>query len=190
MKKQKLLNFFVLLLFSFALTACASKSQKQTFQTEQDTLAHDSFSARLIAAKELVAAENFKTKLLNGETFELLDQRGKVVILNIWATWCPPCVEEMPDLVDIHEKYQEEGLVILGVSIDKQGKSVVVPFVKKYNVTYPVTIDDGTIMSKYGPIIGIPTTYIIDKEGNLRYFATGAITKKELAPRVEKLLRE
>lgn len=187
---------FVFLLIAasalFLISCTRQQTNKQAVSASQlqDSLPHDPISARLIAATELTKAKDFKTELLNGETFRLSEHRGEVVILNIWATWCPPCIEEMPDLVDIYETYKDEGLIILGVSIDNQGRSVVVPFVEKYNITYPITIDDGTIMKKYGPTMGIPTTYIIGEEGYLRYFATGALTKQELKPRIEKLLNE
>lgn len=173
------------------MAGCSSNSNKPSFAARNNSgLPHDPLSARLIASSAPVKTKDFKTELLNGKTFHLYEHRGEIVILNIWATWCPPCVEEMPYLVDIYEKYKDEGLVILGVSIDKQGRSVVVPFVEKYNVTYPVTIDDGTIIKKYGPTLGIPTTYIIGEKGYLRYFATGALTKEELKPRIEKLLEQ
>ncbi len=182
---------FILLLFIF-VSGCASDQQKngkvKAVQTDAAALPHDPLSSKLIAAATIAKAEDFKTTLLSGKTFQLSEKRGKVVVLNIWATWCPPCVAETSDLVEVYQKYKDEGLIILGVSIDKQGRSVVVPFAEKYNISYPITIDDGTIMEKYGPVIGIPTTYIIGPKGNLRYFATGAITQKELEPRVKKLL--
>lgn len=150
----------------------------------------DPFSSPLYAAREVAPAEDFTAPLLNGETFRLSDQQGKVVLFNIWATWCAPCHQETPEFVDLYNDYKDEGLIILGVSIDEQGRSVVDPFVEKYDVNYPVIIDDGSIMDKYGPTMGIPTSYIIDKKGNLRYFAVGPLTLKELTPRIEDLLAE
>lgn len=188
------IGLFLLSVVVFAWS-CSSKQQNSNSGSSDakimaDNLPHDPFSSRLVAAKELVKAKDFKTKLLNGETFKLSAHQGKVIVLNIWATWCAPCVEEMPDLVDIYKTYHDQGLTIIGISVDKQGRSVVVPFVKKYDITYPISIDDGTIQKKYPPTMGIPTTYIIGKKGNLRYYAAGALTKKELKPRIEKLLAE
>lgn len=185
---KKALSFSFLVIIIIGCSSDNTDKQLPSVQF-QDNLPHDPYSSRLIAAAKPAQAKDFKTALLNGETFQLSSHKGEVVVLNIWATWCPPCVEEMPDLVDIHKKYNDRGLVILGVSIDEQGKSVVIPFIEKYNVTYPITIDDGTIMEKYGPTMGIPTTYIIGPKGYLCYFATGALTKKELKPRIEKLLK-
>lgn len=177
------------------LTACGGE-QKDSSQQVQNGKSErveqlDPASAPLYAAQKEAQAADFEVTLLSGETFRLSDQKGKVVLMNIWATWCPPCREETPDLVDLYEKYKDRGYVTLGVSIGKQGESVVRPFIKEYDVTYPMYIDsDGTVMDKYGPTMGIPTTYIIGKKGNLRYFAVGAVTKKELEPRIQKLLAE
>ncbi len=148
----------------------------------------DPYSAPLYPAQREAKARDFTVNLVNGEEFTLSEQEDKVVLLNIWATWCAPCHEETPDLVELYNKYKDQGLIVLGVSIDKQGESVVKPFMEKYDVNYPVVIDDGTIMDKYGPTMSIPTTYIIGRDGNLDYFAVGAITNKELEPRIRQLL--
>jgi peroxiredoxin len=172
--------------------SCSSGKQDKAQESAQlkDELPHDPYSAPLHSASNKAEAADFETELLNGETFRLADQRGKVVLLNIWATWCPPCEEETPELVNLYSEYKGRGVEFLGISIDEQGPSVVKPFVKKYDVNYPMTVDDGTFQEKYGPMMGVPTTYLIDKKGDLRYFATGAITRKELEPRLEKLLKE
>ena len=181
-------------LFVF-LTACGaeqSESPQQMQNSESERIERlDPASAPLHAAQNEAPATDFEVTLLSGEPFRLSDQKGKVVLINIWATWCPPCREETPDLVDLYEKYKDEGYVTLGVSIDEQGESVVRPFMEEYDVTYPMYIDtDGTVMDKYGPTMGIPTTYIIGRKGNLRYFAVGALTNKELEPRIKELLAE
>ncbi len=150
----------------------------------------DPYSAPLYPSKKKAPARDFEVTLTNGESFRLSDQEGKVVIMNIWATWCSPCHDEIPDFVDLYSEYRNEGLTILGVSIDEQGRSVVIPFMERYNVNFPIVIDDGTVMDKYGPTMGVPTSYIIDKAGNLRYFAVGPLTKKELKPKIERLLAE
>lgn len=195
---MKYLIFFGLVTF---LTACGAdlkqnrSSQEQVQNDENKTPQHverlDPYSAPLYRAQKEAPATDFKVTLLSGETFRLSEQKGKVVLMNIWATWCPPCRDETPDLVDLYEKYKDQGYVTLGVSIDEQGESVVRPFMEEFNVTYPMYIDtDGSVLGKYGPTMGIPTTYIIGRKGNLRYFAVGALTKKELEPRIKELLEE
>jgi len=182
------ISFFGVLLFSLFLTMGCSSESGDTAKKTEPLEQLDPYSARLYPAQKEAKARDFTVTQVNGETFSLSSHNGKVVMLNIWATWCAPCAEEMPDFVDLYEKYKEQGLVVLGVSIDKQGESVVKPFMEKFNVSYPVVIDRGTILDKYGPTMGIPTTYIIGREGNLEYFAVGALTKKELEPRLKELL--
>lgn len=188
------LSFLWAFLFIFLLIGCSSEKQKNDGSNAQlaaEPLERvDPYSAPLYPAKQKAQAQDFTVSLINGDSFQLSNYQGEVVLVNIWATWCAPCHDETPDFVELYNEYKDEGLLILGVSIDEQGKSVVEPFMEKYDVNYPTVIDDGTIMDKYGPTMGIPTTYIIDKQGDLRYFAVGALTRKELEPKLVKLLNE
>ena len=112
-------------------------------------------------------APNFTYPGLDGKKISLTDYRGKVVLLNIWATWCPPCVEEMPSMERLYRKLQGEDFVILTVSIDTSGAKVVVPFMRKYKLTFPALIDyEGTIRELY-ETTGVPESFIIDKKGIL-----------------------
>lgn len=191
-------SYSILLLGFLIILGCSSEKKKANSNTQvSDTGVAsepverlDPYSATLYPAQKEAKAQDFTVTLLNGDSFTLSEQQGKVVIMNIWATWCAPCHDETPDFVDLYNEYKDEGLVILGVSIDEQGKSVVKPFMEKYDVNYPMFIDDGSIMDKYGPTMGIPTTYIVNKKGNLQYFAVGALTQKELEPRINRLLNE
>jgi len=187
---QKLASTITLLIIALGLLGCSSDSQQSSGQATKPEPQIDPNSVPLYKSKKQVEATDFKATELSGKTFRLSNQKGNVVLMNIWATWCAPCREETPELVNLYNKYKNKGLVILGVSIDKQGESVVRPFMKKYNVNYPIVIDDGTIMDKYGPTMGIPTSYLIDKQGKLRYFAVGALTQKELEPRIQNMLKE
>lgn len=181
--------FFVFLLV--ALSCSSENEDDQPIEAESEPLEQvDPQSAALYPAKQKAEASDFEMATVSGEQFRLSDHKGKVVIMNIWATWCNPCHDETPDFVELYDEFEDDGLLIVGVSIDEQGKSVVEPFMEKYNVDYPIIIDNGVVMDKYGPTMGIPTNYIIDKEGDLRYFATGALTNKELRPKIERLLKE
>jgi peroxiredoxin len=179
------IKHFPFLLLAMVWVSC---SPKQNSEATKPLPRLDPLSVPLYPATAKAKAKDFTVILVSGEEFTLSEQRGKVVLLNIWATWCAPCHVETPEFVELYAEYRDDGLQILGVSIDKQGEAVVKPFMEKYEVNYPVVIDDGTIMDKYGPTMGIPTTYIIGKDGNLKYFAVGALTKKELEPRLKKLL--
>jgi peroxiredoxin len=112
-------------------------------------------------------APDFTFPGLDGKMVSLSDHKGKVVLVNIWATWCPPCVDEMPSMEKLYQNFKGENFEILAVSIDEAGLKAVAPFMKKTNLTFPALIDsEGTIKTVYG-ITAIPESFIIDKQGFL-----------------------
>ncbi|MFQ5913911.1 MAG: redoxin domain-containing protein [Nitrospinota bacterium] len=112
-------------------------------------------------------APHFTFPDLEGQRVSLKDYRGKIVFLNIWATWCPTCTWEMPSMEAIHRKYRDQGLAILAVSIDALGKEVVVPYMEKYGLTFPALLDPkGTVKGLY-QTTGVPETFLIDRQGRL-----------------------
>lgn len=135
-----------------------------------------------------VPAPDFALERLNGETFRLSDQEGTVVVLNIWATWCGPCRDEIPELAALQEEMRGEVLVV-GVSIDERPPGVVGAHARKYGINYPVVIDDGTVVGQYGPLAGVPTTFVIDEAGRVRLKEAGSLTRKELRPVLRALVQ-
>jgi cytochrome c biogenesis protein CcmG/thiol:disulfide interchange protein DsbE len=112
-------------------------------------------------------APNFTLPGLNGKMVSLADYRGQVVLLNIWATWCRPCVDEMPSMERLYQELKDEKFVILAVSIDESGADVVRPFMKKHKLSFPALIDSaGTLKSLYRTT-GVPESFIIDQKGNI-----------------------
>ena len=112
-----------------------------------------------------VPAPNFTLPGLDGNMVSLADYKGKVVLLNIWATWCPPCVEEMPSMEKLHQELKGENFEILAVSLDESGAKAVIPFMKKHQLSFPALTDPkGTIKGLY-QTTGVPETVIIDKDG-------------------------
>lgn len=104
---------------------------------------------------------------INGKQISLSDHKGKVVLVNIWATWCPPCRQEMPSMQRLYEKFKGENFEILAVSIDSEGREAVAPFMQKMHLTFPALLDPGeTIIPLYG-ITGVPESFIVDKDGRL-----------------------
>ena len=112
-------------------------------------------------------APDFTFPGIDGKKVSLSDCRGTVVLVNIWAAWCLSCVKEMPSMEKLHQKLQGENFEILAVSIDTLGVKVVAPFMKKYNLTFPVLIDSAGIIRKAYGITGVPESFIIDKDGIL-----------------------
>lgn len=110
-------------------------------------------------------APNFSLRGLDGKTVSLTDFRGKVVLLNIWATWCPPCVEEMPSMQKLFQAMSGEAFELLAVSLDESGAAVVGPFMEKHKLTFPALIDSETTLQKSYQTTGVPESFIIDKKG-------------------------
>jgi len=117
-------------------------------------------------------AEDFTLPLLDGQSFRLAEQRGRPVFVNFWATWCPPCLEEMPAMERLWRQHRERGLVMVAVSLDVD-RRVVVPFVAKHGFTFPVAHDPKfTVANAYG-VRALPATVLVDREGRLSALALG-----------------
>jgi cytochrome c biogenesis protein CcmG, thiol:disulfide interchange protein DsbE len=113
---------------------------------------------------------------LAGDTVSLAAHRGKVVLLNVWATWCHPCRDEIPELQALHEGYAARGLEIVGVSVDTDGADDAIrAFMRDFRMTYPVWRDPAERISAQFHIVGVPATFLIDREGVLRWRKTGPI---------------
>ncbi|NIS69309.1 MAG: redoxin domain-containing protein [Proteobacteria bacterium] len=119
-------------------------------------------------------APEFTLPTLDGKSARLADYRGKVVLLNFWATWCPPCIWEMPSMESLYQRFKGREFEILGVSIDAKGESVVRPFVDDHGITFPVLLDpDSQVYKRYG-VTGVPESFIIDKDGKVASKIVGA----------------
>jgi peroxiredoxin len=117
-------------------------------------------------------APDFTLKGEDGKTYRLSDYRGKVVVLNFWATWCPPCRYEMPSMERAHNKLKKEPIVLLAINVGET-EEVVFEFTGRYPVTFPLLLDlDGKVIRQY-PVIGLPTTFVIDPQGKVVYRAVG-----------------
>ncbi|HEY0601732.1 MAG TPA: redoxin domain-containing protein [Herpetosiphonaceae bacterium] len=136
------------------------------------------------------AAPDFSLQTLDGETVRLSDFTGKVVLINFWATWCPPCVREIPRLVRISEEYDDDGLVVLGINTTFQDDPAKVEqFVRDQGISYRVLLDpDGDTSQKY-PARLMPTTYLIDRSGKVVHTKVGEVDEATLDEQVQALLR-
>jgi peroxiredoxin len=134
-------------------------------------------------------APSFARKTLAGDSIRLADWRGHVVIVNFWATWCAPCREEIPGLIQLHEALHEQGVRIVGISVDDEGASVVRPYAEDMGISYPLVLDpDMTVARAYGGHYALPTTFVLDREGQIRQRLMRAVTPQELRTFIEPLL--
>jgi peroxiredoxin len=120
-------------------------------------------------------AEDFTLGLADGRTFRLADHRGQVVLINFWATWCPPCREEMPSLERLHRQHKAQGLVLVAVSLDADA-ALVPPYVKTSKLTFPIALDPkAEVGNKYG-VRALPSSFVVDRKGTLTALALGPRT--------------
>jgi cytochrome c biogenesis protein CcmG, thiol:disulfide interchange protein DsbE len=131
------------------------------------------------------AAPNFALPTLKGETLRLSDYRRQVVVLNLWATWCPPCVEETPSLKKFADQMASRGVAVVSISVDEDAKALA-DFVSKYDLTYPVARDpDQAVASRYGTF-KFPETYILDEDGRIADKFIGAVDWQD--PRISEFV--
>ena len=121
--------------------------------------------SKIEADNERRQQADFTLTEVGGKKWTLKEQRGKVVVVNFWATWCPPCRKEMPDLETLYKQFKDQGLVILAISDEDAGK--VAPFIAEQKVTYPILLDPGRKVNELFQIEGIPKTFVYDRSGKL-----------------------
>jgi cytochrome c biogenesis protein CcmG/thiol:disulfide interchange protein DsbE len=141
-----------------------------------------------LSAQSRSKAPNFTLKAADGKTIELAKLKGKVVIVNFWATWCGPCRQEIPGFMDVYKQYKDKGLEIVGVSLDRNGWDVVKPYLKKAKITYPIVIGGGGLAEAYGGIDAIPATFIVDRDGNIAKKHVGYLSKSDCEEFIKTLL--
>lgn len=164
----------IIILLTFFMLGTAFAAGKQT----------------LPALAEPIPAPDFNLKAEDGKWYKLSDMRGKVVVINFWATWCPPCRYEMPALENLWQKVKDKNIVILGVNVGEDADTIF-EFTGTYPVSFPLPMDiDGKVIEQY-PIRGLPTTYVINPAGMVTHRAVGSRQWDEdwLIAELEKLLK-
>ena len=190
MKPKKL--FCLLLILMFVFGGCKKKKTEPVQQTEAgaEIKPTQPIADSTSSAPDTNPAPAFTLQDLNGKDVSLADFRGKVVIIDFWATWCPPCVKEIPHFIELYEQYKDKGLAMLGISLDREGAGVVKAFVQKYQIKYPIMMTDGKVDKAFGPITSIPTTFLIDSAGNITKKYVGYNSKAVFEADIKTLLAE
>lgn len=140
------------------------------------------------AAKDRKAAPGFSLKDATGKPVKLSDLKGKVVLLNFWATWCGPCKIEIPWFIEFEQKYKDRGFAVLGVSMDEDGWKDVKPYVELKKINYRVVVGDDTTASLYGGVESLPTTFVVDRDGKIAAIHVGLVSKSDYQNDIEQVL--
>jgi len=167
-------------LLGLSVEGCVSQNTRAESQTD------------VKPASKRNPAPDFELKDANGQTFRLADYKGKVVLLNFWATWCPPCKVEIPWFKDFEKDYKDRGFAVVGISLDDDGWQAVKPYLESRQVNYRVALGNMQIEQLYGGGDGIqslPTSFIIDREGKVADVHVGLISRSDYQNELEELLR-
>ena len=139
--------------------------------------------------KDRKPAPEFSLKDADGKTVHLADYKGKVVLLDFFATWCGPCKIEIPWFMEMERKNKDRGFAVLGISMDDEGWEIVKPFLSDLGVNYRVVIGNDATAGMYGGVDALPTTFLIDREGRIAAAHVGLTSRKDFEDGVEQLLQ-
>ena len=176
-----MVKFVLIIILAISVNAFSGDNKQNKNTTKE--------SKNLIANLDGDKAPAFSLKSIDGKTIKLSDYKGKIVIIDFWATWCPPCRRGIPDLVSIQNEYKNK-VVVIGISLDREKTIKDVPgFIKDYAINYPVVYGDDNVVIAYGGIQSIPTSFVVDKKGNVVDMHVGLVSKDTFVNKIKELLK-
>ncbi len=170
---------------AFFSSACSPKAAPPA-STSPDTPA----SAEAAGAADSQVAPAWTLKDLTGKSVSLSDFKGKVAVLNFWATWCPPCRAEIPEFIEMQKKYGPLGATVVGISLDSLAPPDVAKFVQDQRINYPIVMADEATATAYGADQAIPITIVVGKNGRVLYQQMGIIDRAAVEDAIEKALKQ
>jgi peroxiredoxin len=175
--KAKMLRTALCLFAGMLVVSCAAPPERAA-------------APRLKAAAKRKTAPGFSLKDANGQPVALADMKGKVVMLNFWATWCGPCKVEIPWLIDFEQRFRDQGFAVVGISMDDDGWESVKPYLATKKVNYRVVIGDEKTAEIYGGVDSLPSTFLVDREGRVASIHVGLVSKSDYEAEIVELLKE
>lgn len=188
MKKSTLILALPLGLVLLGTAACSRKGTETTATAPTAQKAAEAAPKTAMALPKIGPAPAWQLPDLSGAKISSEQFKGKVVVIDFWATWCPPCREEIPGYIALANKYGKDGLVIVGISLDQAGPDVVKAYAAKTGINYPLVMGDDKVVAAFGGVEGIPTTFLIDRDGQIRDRKVGLVETAEYEKRIRAVL--
>lgn len=181
MKSRAIKGFSFFVLFLILLAGCSKETSSERDIRKQKIIAQSSTKE-----EKWGNAPNFTLPSLGGDDFILSSLKGKVIILDFWATWCSPCRKEIPGFIELYREYKDEGLEIVGVCLESE--AAVKPFAEETGINYALVFANQEIVQRYGGIRYVPTTFIIDRQGNIIKKHIGYTSRETFEEEIKELL--
>lgn len=177
----KILASVIILFYSLTASGCQKETETKASQAPRDNTTMQDNSSK---------APDFTLSNISGEDVSLSDFKGKVIIVDFWATWCPPCRKGIPDLISLKNEYKDK-VEVIGISLDRENTKAGVPdFVDRMGINYPVVYFNDKVINDFGGVNAIPTTFIIDQDGNIVKKIVGLYPKSEYETKIKELINK
>ncbi len=176
--------------------ASAATSMSQSDPDHRDSLSQRSATRTTTGGKLILGSQgekyaqapDFERETMNGSTLHLSSFRGSVIVLNFWATWCAPCRVEIPAFITMQREM--DGVQFIGISLDEEGFEAVRPYAEEMGITYPLVIGDDSLAATFGGVVGLPTSYVLDRKGRIRQRFVGVVHEDTLRSALTDLLAD
>lgn len=176
--------FVFLLLLPALLTGCGASDRETPAEfTEFESIAQAGKRVELN-----LPLPEFAEATLSGGTFTSESFEGRLTLVNFWATWCGPCIIEIPELVALHDEWSDQPFEIVGVSMDPEGFEIVEAFATEFQISYPIILDEGDLADAFGGVYALPTTFLVDESGTIVYRFIGLFPFEEMREHMNELL--